>query len=367
MVNSHLLKNEISRAVLAPVSGGKLSFYIRPTIAAIYITKKCNSKCNMCDFWKNEEDPQELTSEQWGVVFSKLKAFGVGFIGINASGEMFTHPQVFEILQHLHDLKIPFGINSNGLLFNKRRSKLLAELKPRQITIGFDGVGNDSYFKTRGLKQGFDKVTQNIQNLKYAGLSNIAIGSVLMHENIDDWVNLVEYTIKQGIAGVRFTAFHEAYFNSDNIAIKSIYQTPEFLNKVDCEIEKLIKLKKETGAVRNSSAYLRSVGAFFANQRDFFPTPCLQGSNRIEVDTYGNVTLCSFVTKPLGNLISSDMESIWNSNVHRMARRDAYQGNCPHCYLSCYSEENIRLSLKGVVPSLVHTFKRGTQLLGTGH
>ena len=366
MVNFHLLRNELCRAVLSPLSFGRLSNYIRPTIAAIYITRKCNSKCKMCNFWKNENDPEELTSQQWAIIFHNLKAFGVGFVGVNASGEMFTHPQVFEILQHLQDLHLPFGLNTNGLLLNKNRAELLAKSKPRQITIGLDGVGNDSYFQTRGLRQGFEKVSRNIQHLKNVGIENIAIGSVLMYENIDDWVNIVKFAIEKKLAGVRFTAFHDAYFNPGNLNTKSVYATPSFLHKVDEEIKKLIRLKKSTGMVRNSEAYLKQVPRFFKDQKNFFPVPCLQGSNRIEIDTHGNVTLCSFVTKALGNLLSSRMETIWRSEAHQRARRNAYLGNCPRCNLSCYSEENIRLSARGVFPSLKHTFNRGFQLLGPG-
>src|SRR5258708_7149408 len=104
MPTMHMYLNESLRAVLAPATAGRASDHTRPTIAAIYITKFCNSRCNMCDFWKNDHDPNELTSEQWGVVFSRLRAFGVGFVGVNASGEMFTRRDTFDILGHLKDL-----------------------------------------------------------------------------------------------------------------------------------------------------------------------------------------------------------------------------------------------------------------------
>ena len=121
----------------------------------------------MCDFWKNEEDSNELSSEQWGVIFSRLKAFGVGFVGVNASGEMFTRKDVFDILGHLDALGLPFGINSNGLQLTASRAQRLAALKPRQITIGLDGVGNKSYERTRGLAKGFSTVDANIEKRGY--------------------------------------------------------------------------------------------------------------------------------------------------------------------------------------------------------
>lgn len=365
MQSFHLLRNEMGRALLSPLTGGHASTHIRPTIAAIYITKHCNSRCTMCDFWKNERDPDELSSEQWGVVFSRLKAFGVNFVGVNASGEMFTRRDVFSILGHLRDLGMDFGVNSNGTLFTSSKARRLAELGPRAVTIGLDGVGDAAYLATRGLKNGFTKISRHIDNLKQEGIRNIGIGTVLMEQNLYEWVGLAQFALDKGLAGIRFTAHHDAYFTPEGEAHPSIYSDPAFLNAAEGQIEKLIELKRKTGIVKNSEAYLRRVTAFYRDQRNYFPVPCLQGSNRIEIDVYGNVTLCSFVTEPLGNLVHQEMEAIWSAEQHRRAREDAFAGNCPKCFLSCYGEENLRLSATGFLPTLTNSMRRGVLLLGS--
>ncbi|MBS1214808.1 MAG: radical protein, partial [Proteobacteria bacterium] len=326
MTSFRLLRNEAARALLSPLTAGRASGYIRPSIAAIYITRLCNSRCTMCDFWKNERDPGELSSEQWGVVFSRLKAFGVDFVGVNASGEMFTRRDVFDILGHLRDLGMSFGVNSNGTLFTPSRAKRLAALNPRHVTIGLDGVGDDAYLATRGLPRGFAKVSRHIDNLKREGIKNVGIGSVLMAQNVEQWVKLAEFALHKGIAGVRFTAHHDAYFTPQSGNTASTYTDSSFLQRVEAEIAKLIELKRRTGIVKNSEAYLRRVPEFYRDPQHYFPVPCLQGSNRIEIDVYGNVTLCSFVTEPLGNLIEQEMEEIWTSARHQGARDDAYCG-----------------------------------------
>jgi Fe-coproporphyrin III synthase len=363
MPSFHLLRNESLRALLSPVTKGHASDLFRPTIAAVYLTTFCNSRCTMCDFWKNDHNPRELTSEQWGVVFSRLRAFGVEFVGVNASGEMFTRPDAFEILGHLHDLGMRFGINSNGTLFTPTKSARLAKLRPAQITIGLDGVGDESYLATRGLKNGFTKISRHIANLKSAGLRNIYIGSVLMHENLREWVRIAEFALEQELAGVRFTAFHAAYFNQDSMKAEGNYSGNSFLAEAAGEIEKLIELKRRTGIIKNSEAYLRRIVDYYRDPRHYFPVPCLQGSNRIEVDVYGNVTLCSFMTEPLGNLVTQEMEDIWSSMKHRKARQDAHEGNCPNCFLSCYAEENLRLSSEGFLDTLGESAKRAKRLL----
>lgn len=357
-------RNEIARALLSPLTAGRASQLIRPTIATVYLTSYCNSRCTMCDFWKGERDPKEPSSEQWGVVFSRLKAFGVDYVGVNASGEMFTRRDVFEILGHLSRLNLNFGVNSNGMLFSAGNARKLALLRPRAVTIGLDGVGDASYLATRGLDGGFTKVSRHIDTLQQEGIRNIGIGSVLMESNMTDWVALARFALDKGLSGVRFTAHHEAYFKGAEDAAPATFADPRKIEAAHAEIEKLIALKRETGIVKNSEAYLRQVPAFYAAPRSFFPVPCLQGSNRIEIDVYGNVTLCSFVTEPLGNLLHQEMEDIWTSERHRRARAAAYAGECPKCFLSCYAEENLRLSRVGFLPTLANSARRARLLLG---
>jgi MoaA/NifB/PqqE/SkfB family radical SAM enzyme len=364
MPSFRLLCNECARALLSPITLGKASEYIQPTIAAIYITKYCNSRCTMCNFWKNKRDPNELNSEQWGVIFSRLKAFGVDFVGVNASGEMFTKQDVFEILEHLRNLHLNFGVNSNGTLLVPDNAKRLAQLNPRAVTIGLDGLGDDAYVATRGLKDGFTLVCDNIKALQQAGISNIGLGTVLMKRNMRDWVDLARFAHEKGLSGIRYTAHHDAYFTSEQNEEGKFSLSQDTLSSMEDEIEKIILFKRKTGIVKNSETYLRWIIDFYRQPRAYFPLPCLQGSNRIEIDVYGNVTLCSFMTKPLGNLVRQEMEDIWNSALHQQARADAYRGNCPKCFLSCYAEENIRLSTKGFLPTLANSIKRGVQLLG---
>lgn len=361
-VGLRLLRNEGARSLLAPLTRGHASGWIRPTVAALYLTGYCNSRCTMCDFWKRDRDPGEPDSEAWGVIFSRLKAFGVEFVGVNASGEMFTRPDVFDILGHLRDLGLAFGINSNATLITRDKARRLAELGPRQITVGLDGVGEAAYLATRGLKGGFAKVARHLEYLREAGIANLSIGSVLMRESLDQWVPLARFAQEAGLAGVRFTAFHQDYFNTDDKG--GGYADPQFLAAAGVQIEALIALKRATGIVKNSEDYLRRVLVYYRDPHAYFPVPCLQGSNRIEVDVYGNVTLCSFVTESLGNLRYQEMAEIWDSPAHAAAREAAYRGECPRCFLSCYGEENLRLSAVGVVPTLGESLRRAVRLLG---
>jgi len=360
-----VLRNEALRSLLSPLTRGRASALIRPTIAAVYLTKFCNSRCTMCDFWKQARDHRELTSEDWGGIFARLKAFGVGFVGINASGEMFTRPDVFDILGHLRDLNLLFGVNTNGTLLSRDYSRKLAALKPCQVTIGLDGIGDESYAATRGLKNGFSTVLTNLEHIKDAGIGNIYIGTVLMRDNLHDWMNICHFALDKKLSGVRFTAYQDRYFNPQQPGKQIISSETGFITQVEAEIYKLLDLQRKTGIVKNSEEYLRRVPDFYRAPGTYFPVPCLQGSNRIEIDVYGNVTLCSFMTEPLGNLLRDEMERIWRSDRHRHAREQAALGRCHRCFLSCYAEENLRLAEGNIFSTLSTTIEKTKRVFGS--
>ncbi|QEP42339.1 radical SAM protein [Ectothiorhodospiraceae bacterium BW-2] len=363
MTSIRLLIKESTRAIISPLTGGRAVINLKPTIANVYLTEYCNSKCTMCDFWKRDRNPNEPSSEEWGVIFSRLKAFGVEYVGVNASGEIFTRPDIFKILGHLKNMGLGFGINTNGTLITRQKAEQLALLNPRVVTIGLDGVGNDNYLLTRGLVNGFTKVTRSIGYLKNSGVKNIRIGSVLMQDNMDQWLELCHFVREQKLDGIRFTAYHEGYFHDEIQVRESPYQEPDFLEKLKIEIDRLLAFKKETGLLNNSAAYLKSIPEYYRKGHSYFPHPCLQGSNRIELDVYGNVTLCSFMTESLGNLKEQEMEEIWRSAQHRQTRIDAFKGDCTRCYLSCYAEENLRMSAKGFFPTMGESIAKTKRML----
>src|SRR3989338_2077614 len=83
----------------------------RPKDAVIAVTYLCNSRCTMCDFWKETRRPTVVLDD-----FRKLPAT---LRDINGSGgEPFLHPQIVEIVRVLHDTcpKARITISTNGFL-----------------------------------------------------------------------------------------------------------------------------------------------------------------------------------------------------------------------------------------------------------
>ncbi|MCK5231215.1 MAG: radical SAM protein, partial [Desulfobulbaceae bacterium] len=140
-----------------------LSFYsglvlTRPTVFAFYLTKRCNSRCQMCDFWKNQKMSDELSYNEICSILTDLKQFGVKTISFSAEGEIFTRKDTIQILEFAKELGFVFGVNSNGLAINKELAAQIARLQPNSVVLSIDTTDPEQYASIRGVKNGLERV-----------------------------------------------------------------------------------------------------------------------------------------------------------------------------------------------------------------
>jgi len=148
-----------------------------------------------------------------------------------------------------------FGVNSNGTLFTPTKARRLAELGPRAVTLGLDGVGDAAYLATRGLKNGFTKISRHIDNLKKEGIGNIGIGAVLMEQNLYEWVGLAQFALDKGLSRHSFYRPPRRLFHPGRRSTRFVYTDPafpQFGGRADRETD---RTEAQDGIVKNSEAY----------------------------------------------------------------------------------------------------------------
>ncbi|MDO8622088.1 MAG: radical SAM protein, partial [bacterium] len=125
-----------------------------PTDCVVAVTYICNSKCTMCDFWKETRKPTVTLDD-----FRKLPAT---LRDINVSGgEPFLHPQIVDIVRVLHETcpKARITISTNAFLTDltvKRVTEILKFYPKIGIRISIDGVG-DMHERVRRIPQALEK------------------------------------------------------------------------------------------------------------------------------------------------------------------------------------------------------------------
>ena len=108
--------NEIIKLGMIPLSFKLNQPLVSPSVAGFNLTKRCNSHCIMCNFWKTSfRQDSELTTEEIFKALRELRQLGVQFVSFAAEGEIFTRKDVCKIFEVTKQLGFDYSINTNGL------------------------------------------------------------------------------------------------------------------------------------------------------------------------------------------------------------------------------------------------------------
>lgn len=175
---------------------------------AFEMTNLCNSKCDMCNIWANQDNSNELTRSEIKKIFSDPALYRLEDI-LLTGGEMFMREDILDVIKDLHTLhpKARIFVSTNGLLAEKI-SKIATELFELKIEIywgvSLDGVGA-RHDDRRRVEGNFDLIDRVLlpklmelreRNSEYI---KIAVGMCLDDYGVLSFDELHEYCLRRDI------------------------------------------------------------------------------------------------------------------------------------------------------------------------
>lgn len=157
----------------------------------IHITNQCMLSCKHCCFDAGKRILQELSLERWMHIIDEGKKMGVKNLDITG-GEPLLYPQVEKVINYAVNLEYEVTLQTNGILFNKKRRKALKTCGLKNVMISVDGW-EESHNWLRGHNI-FQKIKANIEDAIEEGW-NIRVNSVAMKSTLKfipqliDWAN----------------------------------------------------------------------------------------------------------------------------------------------------------------------------------
>lgn len=141
-----------------------------PLSGAFELTPLCNLDCRMC--YVHLRDPsvkaRMLSGGQWIGIMKDAAARGMMY-AVLTGGEALTHPDFWEIFDHLVHAGVRTRLKTNGVLLNEETVRRLAEYPPDITDISLYGCSRGSCLAVTGHDV-FDTVTENIRRAADAGL-----------------------------------------------------------------------------------------------------------------------------------------------------------------------------------------------------
>jgi SynChlorMet cassette radical SAM/SPASM protein ScmE len=175
----------------------------RPREVSISLTGRCNLKCRYCFYADEMVALSDLPTARWRDCLEELGKLAVQQV-ILSGGEVFTRPDLFELIDALIDNKMRYSILTNGTLITERSIVRFQEGKRRlrlsRIQVSIDGSCAEVHNKSRP-PDSFDRALRGLRLLKSDGLPVAARVTINRH-NVDDLENIARLLIEDvGLQG----------------------------------------------------------------------------------------------------------------------------------------------------------------------
>ncbi|MFA5856714.1 MAG: radical SAM protein [Candidatus Pacearchaeota archaeon] len=323
-----------------------------------FITGRCNARCKMCFYWKNNENKKELSIEEIEKISKNLPNFFWLWI---SGGEPFLRQDIAEICEKFYknnnvsNIQIP----TNGLMPEvvlKKTKEILAKCPKANITIIFsiDGLEEEHDY-IRGVKGIYKKVMTSMDLLKELKKShkNLNIQSTItlttynqeriieIYKDIRKKVNAVNVNIVRGDAREKLSkgVDLDKYYQLHKLILKdykkySIYPAPirPFIYAKDAVMREII-----ISTYKNNKRYIS----------------CKAISGSLVLDETGNIFPCEMLPNKLGDLRKENYATLLKKNkkLNEWIKKECY---CTH---ECSMTSSIIYSIRHYPRLLSYYFK----------
>ena len=189
-----------------------------PREALVAVTYRCNSRCIMCNIWK-EKPGEEVPASFYGRLPSTLTNINL------TGGEPFLRkdlPEIVEVIKRrCNDPRMV--INTNGFtpeLIEGAARKIASVSRKVGIRVSIDGIG-EAHDRTRGVSGAYGRALRTLKSLKALGIRDLGVAFTAAGENLTEISKV--YALSREL-GVEFTIAvahsSEVYFKADNAALR---------------------------------------------------------------------------------------------------------------------------------------------------
>jgi len=180
-----------------------------PKHVDIAITGKCNLACQYCFYADEMVAHADLPAERWLDFFDELGSLGVMSVTLTG-GEVFTHPDLFTLIDGIIANRMRYSLLSNGTLITEATLKQFAVGKRRtrldSIQVSVDGSSAEVHDLSR--PRSFGRALRGLKLLKEAGFPVTARVTINRH-NVDDLENVARLLLED--VGLPSFSTNEAY------------------------------------------------------------------------------------------------------------------------------------------------------------
>lgn len=322
-----------------------------PLACGLYLTSKCNFKCNFCNIWRKIA-PTTLSFAKAKNIIRDLSDTGCFYLSFTG-GEPLLVDYIFDLLTYAKRGNIKYiHLVTNGYLLDVKSASRLKETGINEISISID-AREELHDKNRGVAGAYNKAIMAIENLKkYAPDIKIVLNAIFSPEEPFECFHVLELA-------QRYETYVKVQpLNQHPIFDKDNYSHIYFKNIQCAKIKEAVAKLREDRRVVNSDIFLDNIYNFFCQKERLVlkDSPCLFGYHHIEILEDANMYPClEGLNWQNGFNFNGSLRDILHSNDYKsiLEKLKNCQG-CQRNYYICYYEPRICFPLNNFLRYVLH-------------
>ncbi|MFA5146332.1 MAG: radical SAM protein [Candidatus Omnitrophota bacterium] len=279
----------------------------RPLKAFFELTYRCNHRCVHCYNAANGED--ELSREEVFSVLDQLARMGTIQI-VFTGGEIFTRPDITDILLHSRRRGLHTMLMTNGSLITDRTAGMLRDIGISDVDISFLGSSRETFDSITQVEGSYDKVVSGVMALRLKGIVPV-LKACAMKTNMEELADIFEMARRLG-ASFGFSPSviprldldkKPTFFRLTSEECLDIKNRLNLLCRAKPLKPHLLKTRIRKEAKRYPARTTRDDGRLFN---------CMAGNTTICINPYGEIKPCLILPQPAYSIRGSTVEEGWD-------------------------------------------------------
>ncbi len=307
-----------------------------PKVIQLPITKKCNSRCVMCNVWNmdfsDDYKLEEFSKHMLDPLFKEVES-----VGINGGEPSLVKdlPQYIEQILKLPSLKtiniISHGFNSKRLLKHCRQIFQMCKKNAIgfHISISLDGVGN-IHDSVRGIKNVFHKTLYTINEItenQEIYCHSFDIGCTVVDQNIDHLMELDSFSKVNNLQIKYRLGIENKRIGSDllvdNYSVK--------YNKNKQTAKEFFHYKMQNAINSEEKFKYFSIFYWLNSDKPRRLSGCSWKKDGVTLDSSGNLFYCAVESNKIGSLRVNKGEDIFFNKNNLDYRQRILDHKCDSC------------------------------------
>jgi MoaA/NifB/PqqE/SkfB family radical SAM enzyme len=288
----------------------------RPITVSLEITKRCNARCDFCDYWKitDRDELQDFTE-----VVRRFDPLVVVLTG----GEPMLRRDIASIVRSLRALPgfRYITVLTHGGFLNEDKIRELVQAGANQINISMN-YPDARQDRERNIPGLFARLEKTVPKMVKEGFDVFTFASMLMVDNMHEAEPLIRLAHSWGI-NIAFSGYNDLKNGNQSHFVEA--EKMEAFVRV---CQRIKQLKRELGNVMTSDYFFDTLPTFYRTRKI---DGCTAGQSMVHVSPKGMVQPCA------------ELPAVSHFTEYRF---ENHGKDCGRCFDACRSEPQAPITLR---------------------